>query len=150
MSARSTRRGQRRDHHEGMGGSYRESWWISSSLGGGGQGAQWDSPRSGSWCPVWKSGKLSLSWSERLGPQSALPTQKMASSTLSVKLQRPPFMDLEISLHVSAFACQAQIFQGQKTDRWPPIFFPLNLFQSVCETTFLGSQPSMDSICKGA
>lgn len=95
------------------------------SLGEGGwcrQGRRWDSPGSGSWCPAWKSGKLSLSWSERLGPQSALPTQKIASSTLSVKLQRPPFMDLEISLHVSAFACQAQLFPRGKRQTGGPLF----------------------------
>lgn len=46
-----------------------------------------------------------LTWLQRLWPPSALPTQKIAYSTLSVKLWRPPFMDLEVGLCVSAFAC---------------------------------------------
>lgn len=82
------------------------------------------SPGHGSWCQAWNSEKGSLGWSERFGLGSALSTQIITYATLLAKLWRPPFMDLEISLYVSAFACQAQIFPRGKKDRWSAIFLP--------------------------
>lgn len=51
-------------------------------------------------------------------------------------------MDLEIGLHVSACACQAQIFPRGKR-QVVPHFLPLNSFHSVEENSLLVSPPSM-------
>lgn len=125
MPARSTRRGQRRGNHRGM-GKKPPPRLVGSAAPRGRTCRQREqcghSPGSGNWCHAWTSGKPSLGWSERCGPSSALPTQKIAYSTLSVKLWRPPFMDLEIGLRVSACACQAQIFPRGKRQVVPHIF----------------------------
>lgn len=93
-----------------------EMRWISSPLWEGVQadGAAWQSPASGSWCHAWKSGESSLSWGKRFVPLSALPTQKIAYSTLSVKLWRLPFMDLEISLMLPPLLAKHGYFPGAK------------------------------------
>lgn len=64
-----------------------------------------------------------LGWSESFGLESTLSTQIITYATLLVKLWRAPFMDLEISLYISAFACQAQIFPRGKR-QVVPHFFP--------------------------
>lgn len=46
-------------------------------------------------------------------------------------------MDLEISLHVSASACQAQIFPRSKR-QVVPLLPPLNSFHSVYKNALLG------------
>lgn len=138
MPAMTTRRGQRRAPHRGMGRTPPPRLFGSAAPCGRAcrQSEQYgQSPGSGNGCHAWNSGKPSLGWSERFGPQSALPTQKIAYSTLSVKLWRPPFMDLEIGLHVSACACQAQIFPRGKRQVvphfLPPELFPFNVRELI-------------------
>lgn len=99
------------------------------------------SPGHGSWCQAWNSEKGSLGWSERFGLGSALSTQIITYATLLAKLWRPPFTDLEISLYVSAFACQAQIFPRGKR-QVVRHFSPLSSFHPEWENVFLGPPAS--------
>lgn len=136
MAVISTRRDGRRESHRGVG--KRLPLRRDGSAAPRGRACRQRtqrgrSPGSENWCLACNSGKSSLGWSERFGPTSALLTQKIAYSTLSVKLWRPPFMDLEISLRVSTFACRADISQGQKTGG-PPFSSPWTL-SSQCKRT---------------
>lgn len=96
------------------------------------------SPGCGSWCQAWNSEKPSVGWSERFGLESALSTPIITYATLLGKLWRPPFMDLEISLYISASACRAQIFPRGERQVVPPFsspqLFPFRVRECVLGT----------------
>lgn len=124
---------------EEWGRSCPETWWISSALWGGGQPGRGSSVDRVPCLELWE---VITRLEQKIWAEVCILTQIIASSNLSVKLWRPPFMDLEISLCVSAFACQAQIFPRGKRQVVPHFPF-LNSVHAAWETGFLGPHTSV-------
>lgn len=144
VTMRSTRRRQRRESHREM--QRKLPLRFDGLVAPWREGVQ---TKGASWAASWKwelvlwltSRKTSFGLSKRFGLCCA-PTQISGYSTLSIKHWTPPFMDWEISLCVSTFACHAQIFPWGKR-QVVPYFPPLHSFPSLWENLFLGSHAYM-------